>query len=263
MSSREPGSISLFGAEVAVVDTRGAVELLLRWAREEAHGTCRYVVTPNINHVVLLNRRPEFAAAYRDASLALADGKPLIWAARLLGKSLPERVAGSDLAPALFEAALAGPPLSVFLLGARPGVAERAAAKIESIYRGVRVVGTYSPPFGFENDPAESAKILELVAAAEPQVLIVGLGAPKQELWVHQHCSELSARVVLCIGATIDFLAEEARRAPVWMRAIGLEWTYRIMLEPRRLAGRYWRDGWAFLPLLWKEWRQIRQQPCA
>jgi N-acetylglucosaminyldiphosphoundecaprenol N-acetyl-beta-D-mannosaminyltransferase len=153
--------------------------------------------------------------------------------------------------------------LTVFLLGALPGVAERAAAKVEQAYPGVRVVGTYSPPLGFEADPVESANILERVAAAQPQVLVVGLGAPKQELWVHQHRAELSARVALCIGATIDFLAEEATRAPVWVRKIGLEWAFRVMHEPRRLAGRYWRDGWAFLPLLWKEWRQVRQQPCA
>ena len=263
MSSQEFESVRLFGADVAVVDTSRAAALLLDWARDDSIEACRYVVTPNVNHVVLLTRQPDFAAAYEDASLILADGMPLVWAGRLLGRRLPGRVAGSDLAPALFRAASEGPPLTVFFLGALPGVAERAAVKVEQVYPGVRVVGTYSPPIGFETDPVESANILERVASAQPQVLVVGLGAPKQELWVHQNRAKLSARVALCIGATIDFLAEEATRAPVWVRKIGLEWAFRVMQEPRRLAGRYWHDGWAFLPLLWKEWRQVRQQTCA
>ena len=263
MSSRELDTIRLFGADVAVADVPRAAALLLDWARDETTRACRYVVTPNINHVVLLSRRPDFAAAYRDAALVLVDGMPLVWAGRLLGRRLPGRVAGSDLAPALFRAAAEGPPLTVFLLGALPGVAERAAEKVEQTYPGVRVVGTYSPPFGFEEDPLETANILERIASARPQVLAVGLGAPKQELWVHEHRAELSTRVALCIGATIDFLAEEATRAPVWVRKTGLEWAFRVMQEPRRLAKRYWRDGWAFLPLFWKEWRQVRQQPCA
>jgi len=263
MSSRAFESVRLFGADLAVAGLPQAAALLLDWARNESRDACRYVVTPNINHVVLLSHRPDFAAAYRDAALVLADGMPLVWASRLLGRALPGRVAGSDLAPALFRAAGEGPPLTVFLLGALPGVAERAAKKIEQTYPGVRVVGAYSPPFGFERDPAENAKILESVASAQPQVLVVGLGAPKQELWIHRHRFQVSARVALCIGATIDFFAEETTRAPTWVRRIGLEWAFRVVLEPRRLAGRYWRDGWAFLPLLWKEWRHVRRQQCA
>ena len=120
----------------------------------------------------------------------------------------------------------------------------------------MRVVGTYSPPLGFEADPVQNARILELIAAARPQVLIVGLGAPKQELWVHRHRTQLAARVALCLGATIDFLAGETPRAPKWMRGAGLEWTFRVASEPRRLAWRYFRDGLAFGPLLWREWRE-------
>jgi N-acetylglucosaminyldiphosphoundecaprenol N-acetyl-beta-D-mannosaminyltransferase len=114
-------------------------------------------------------------------------------------------------------------------------------------------VGTYSPPLGFENDDAETARILIAIAAAAPDLLVVGLGAPKQELWVHRHHRQLSANVALCVGATIDFLAGKKRRSPVWMRRAGLEWAHRVMVEPRRLAGRYARDAWVFPQLVWRE----------
>jgi N-acetylglucosaminyldiphosphoundecaprenol N-acetyl-beta-D-mannosaminyltransferase len=132
-------------------------------------------------------------------------------------------------------------------------VSERAARRIAVAWPSVDVVGCYSPPPGFEGDAAETAKILGLVASAAPDVLIVGLGAPKQELWVHRHHGQLQAKVALCVGATIDFLAGEKSRSPVWMRRAGLEWAHRMLTEPRRLAGRYARDAWVFPGLVWRE----------
>jgi N-acetylglucosaminyldiphosphoundecaprenol N-acetyl-beta-D-mannosaminyltransferase len=119
----------------------------------------------------------------------------------------------------------------------------------------VQVVGTFSPPPGFERKPAENEQILAAIAAAHPDVLLVGLGAPKQELWVHAHASRIDAKIALCIGATIDFLAGEKRRAPRWMRRVGLEWVHRLATEPRRLASRYLRDAWIFPQLIWRDWR--------
>jgi N-acetylglucosaminyldiphosphoundecaprenol N-acetyl-beta-D-mannosaminyltransferase len=147
-------------------------------------------------------------------------------------------------------------PLTVFLLGAAAGVAERAAANIRRQWPRVQVVGTYSPPLGFEDDAVENGRILAVVAAAAPDLLIVGFGAPKQELWVHQHHDQLGAKVALCAGATIDFLAGHRRRSPLWMREAGLEWLHRVITEPRRLAGRYARDAWLFPQLVWREWRR-------
>jgi N-acetylglucosaminyldiphosphoundecaprenol N-acetyl-beta-D-mannosaminyltransferase len=181
---------------------------------------------------------------------------PVVLASRLLGKGLPERVAGSDLVPAFFAAVTRREPLRVFLLGAGPGVAIRAASAIAERYPGVEPVGCLSPPFGFENDPLENEKILGAIAAAAPHVLLVGLGAPKQELWVHRHADRLEARVALCAGATIDFLAGEKARAPRWMRQSGLEWLHRLATEPRRLAGRYSQNAWGFPRLVWREWRE-------
>jgi N-acetylglucosaminyldiphosphoundecaprenol N-acetyl-beta-D-mannosaminyltransferase len=244
----------LFGMHIARVTMRDAVDQVLFWCGGERGDACRYVVTPNVDHVVMYQHRADLRAAYEDASLVLADGAPLVLASRMLRRALPERVAGSDLVPQVF--ASANSPLRVFLLGAAPGVAEAAAERIFEKWPGVQVVGTDAPPLGFENDAAENARILAKVNAAAPELLIIGFGAPKQELWVHRHRHELNAKVALCAGATIDFLAGNRRRSPVWMRRVGLEWVHRVASEPRRLGGRYARDAWAFPQLLWREWRR-------
>jgi N-acetylglucosaminyldiphosphoundecaprenol N-acetyl-beta-D-mannosaminyltransferase len=248
-------SVHLFGMQISRMTMRETVDTLLDWCHRPRNGACRYVVTPNVDHAVLFQHHAGLREAYRDASLVLADGAPIVLASRLLGRQLPERVAGSDLVPKLFVAA--ADRLRVYLLGAAPGVAESAAARIERQWPGVRVVGTYSPPLGFERDVAENARILAAVASAEPDLLIIGFGAPKQELWVHRHRHQLQAKVAVCAGATIDFLAGNKRRSPPWMRRVGLEWLHRVWTEPRRLAARYARDAWEFPQLVWREWRQV------
>jgi N-acetylglucosaminyldiphosphoundecaprenol N-acetyl-beta-D-mannosaminyltransferase len=219
---------------------------------------CRFVVTPNADHSILLQQNVDLQAAYTDADLVLADGMPLVLASRLLKRPLPERVAGSDLVPALFAAARHERPLRTYLLGGAPGVADRAAQNIRDRWPAVRIVGTDSPPFGFEHDPSEIELILERIAAVRPDVLVVGLGAPKQELWVHQHRDRLEARIALCVGATIDFLSGDKARAPLWMQKAGLEWLHRLLGEPRRLLRRYLRNAVLFPQLVWREWRTGR-----
>lgn len=247
----------LFGMRISHITMYQAVAKILIWCREPRGQACRYIVTPNTDHAVLFQQQADLRAAYREASLVLADGLPLVLASRLLGQSLPERVAGSDLVPQLFAAnSHSGQTLRVFLLGAGAGVAESAALQIADRWPGVRVVGTYSPPNGFENDAAENDHIFAAVAAAAPDLVVVGLGAPKQEIWVHLHQHRLQANVVICAGATIDFLAGHRQRSPVWMRRLGLEWFYRLCAEPRRLAGRYARDAWVLPQLVWRQWRR-------
>lgn len=255
----EQQRINLFGIDIDAVTLQQAAERVCEWSRDSAAGRCRYVVTPNVDHVVMYQENARLRAAYDDAALILADGAPLIAAARLLRRPLPERVAGSDLVPALFDVASADVQdssehaLSVFLLGAASGVAERAAERIHARWRGVRVVDVYSPPMGFEHDAAECRRIAARINAAAPDVLLIGLGAPKQELWIAESAPALRTRVALCIGATIDFLADEKRRAPLWMQRFGIEWLHRLISEPRRLARRYLRDALIFPRLLWRE----------
>jgi N-acetylglucosaminyldiphosphoundecaprenol N-acetyl-beta-D-mannosaminyltransferase len=240
--------VQMFGVHLDSISLVDAVDTLRGWAREG--GLCRYVVTPNVDHVVKLQDNADLLAAYKDASLVLADGHPVIWAASLLGKRLPERVPGSDLVPALFDAEEHDQKLRVFLLGAGPGVASRAAARIHQHWPGVEVCGTYSPPPGFEKDETECERILQMISQACPLVLVVGLGAPKQEIFVHRYRQRIAAPVALCVGATIDFLAGEKARAPLWMRKAHLEWVHRMLSEPRRLTGRYLRCAWIFPQLV-------------
>lgn len=269
--------IRLFGIEIDALKMHQAVSRVLAWT-ETGRGHCRYVVTPNVDHTVMYQHRADLRRAYRGASMVLADGAPVVLASRLLRRGLPERVAGSDLVPALFDAACrrctpgrsgktspaAGPtarrpadrggrPLRVFLLGAAPGVAKKAARNIEARWPSVRVVGVLSPPLGFERDVTANRAIFKAISAARPDVLIVGLGAPKQEAWVSTHCHRIEAPVALCVGATIDFLAGHRRRSPRWMRRVGLEWLHRLLTEPRRLGARYARDLWVFPQLVWQE----------
>lgn len=248
------GRVSLFEIEIDRLTLAQSVQRLMDWVDQPAP-ECRYVVTPNIDHVVMLKHDRQFRRAYRKANLVVADGWPVVLASRLLGKRLPGLVPGSDLTPQLFAAWPAGrPPLNVFLLGAMPGVAEVAARNIERDNPNTRVSDVYSPPLGFEYDELEGERILQRVADANPDVLVVGVGAPKQELWVYRHRKVLKAKVALCVGATIDFLAGEKQRAPEWMRSSGLEWLHRVASEPRRLVKRYLRDAREFPQIVAAEW---------
>lgn len=248
--------VSLFGMKIDCITLQGATDRVMAWCRGGRGEACRYVVTPNVDHAVQMSHNTELQKSYATASMVLADGAPIVGAARLLGRSLPERVAGSDLVPSVLAAAAEGErPLRIFLLGAGPGVAEQAAANIVSQYPGVEIVGTHCPPLGFELDPIANQAALDAVEAAEPDLLVVGLGAPKQELWVARHQDQIAAKVALCAGATIDFLAGEKKRSPVWLQRLGLEWSHRLVTEPRRLVRRYATDAVVFPRLVWREWR--------
>lgn len=245
--------VRMFGIDFHSFTMSQAVTRLLQWSAEPEYG-CRYVVTPNVDHVVKFQTDAALREAYQDASLVTVDGKPVLWASRLLGKRLPALVPGSDLCPALFDAAKTAPELRVFLLGAADGVAVRAAETIAKRWPWIKVVGCFSPPMGFNALSADNAAVVEMINQTKPDILLVGLGAPKQELWVHAMQHQLHVKVALCIGATIDFLAGEKNRAPKLMRTLGLEWLHRMLSEPKRLAGRYWHDAKVFPKLVFIEW---------
>lgn len=197
-----------------------------------------FVVTPNVDHVVLAEDDEELVACYREALLSLVDGMPLLWLSRVLGHPLPEKISGSDLvAPLCARAAEEG--LGVYLLGAREGVGARAAERLIAEHPGLKVVGVHSPPLGFEKDPDVLDHTLARVREAHPHLVLVALGCPKQEKFMRAHARHLAPAVLLGIGATLDFLAGEVRRAPAWMSRAGLEWAYRLAQEPTRMAERY------------------------
>jgi N-acetylglucosaminyldiphosphoundecaprenol N-acetyl-beta-D-mannosaminyltransferase len=250
-----PARLRLGALEVDRLSFDGALD---RIAALVAGGRGGQVYTPNVDHVVLAERDAEFREAYAGAALSLADGTPIVWAARLLGLPLPERVAGSDLMWPLAErAARAG--WRVYLLGAGPGVAEAAAAALRDRL-GLEVVGTDAPVIRLDG-PDDSAAALGRIQAARPQLLFVALGAPKQEIWLHRHRAALRGVVSLGIGAGLDFVAGRVPRAPRWMARAGLEWTWRLAREPRRLWRRYLLDDPWFAVVLWRAWRARRAAP--
>lgn len=208
-----------------------------------------YAVTPNVDHVVQLQKDKKFLEIYRHADLVLTDGKPLLWIAKLYGKSIKEKVSGSDLFPEICKLA-AEKGYRMFFLGAAEGVGQRAAQKLQIKYKGLQIVGTYSPPYGFEKDNEEVGKIIQKIKDANPHILIVGLGAPKQEKFIYQYKSQLGVPFSIGLGASLDFEAGNVKRAPKWLSKIGLEWLYRMIKEPRRLAGRYLYDAYAIIPII-------------
>lgn len=202
---------------------------------------CSYVVTPNVDHIVRLEKDEELQKVYKNASLILTDGKPLIWISKWYKTPIKEKISGSDLFPRVCQLA-ANKNYKMYLLGAAEGVADTAAKNLMKKYPGLNVVGTYSPPFGFEKNEQEMNKIKTQIQAVHPDILIVGLGCPKQEKFMYYHCKELGVPISFGLGASIDFEAGNIKRAPKWMSNHGLEWLYRFSKEPKRLFKRYFVD---------------------
>ena len=210
-----------------------------------------YVVTPNVDHLVQLERGGELTEVYKHADLILTDGKPLIWISKWYGTPIKEKISGSDLFPRLCALA-ANKRYKMYFLGAAEGVAAKAAENLEKRFSGLQVAGTYSPPFGFEKDEAEMEKIKRQIKDVKPHILIVGLGCPKQELFILHHRKELGVPISLGLGASLDFEAGNIKRAPKWMADHGLEWLFRITQDPKRMAKRYLVDDRKILGLAWK-----------
>jgi N-acetylglucosaminyldiphosphoundecaprenol N-acetyl-beta-D-mannosaminyltransferase len=175
----------------------------------------------------------------------VADGMPLVWASRLQGTPLPERVAGSNLAWSA-SAVAANRRAAVFLLGGNPGVATEASRRLVAAVPGLRVVGTFSPPFGFERDPGAVPEMVQRIAESEARMVLVGLSFPKQELLIEQLRRACPDVWFLGVGISLSFIAGDVGRAPRWMQVHGLEWAHRLSQEPRRLAKRYLVHGLPF-----------------
>lgn len=248
--------VTLFGVTIDNVTAAEAVEAVRRLLADGAGQ--HYVTTPNTDHVVRLQTDAALREAHAGASLVLADGMPVIWASRMLGRPLKERVTGADLLPSVCEMA-AKDGRSLYVLGGIDGVAECAAHNLRVRFPGLRIAGTYSPPFGFERDADECRRIAERIDRARPDILAIGLGCPKQELWIAKHQREMRYGVALCVGAAIDFAAGNVSRAPQWMQHNGLEWLYRLVQEPGRMWKRYLVDDMAFARVVAREWFNRRK----
>jgi N-acetylglucosaminyldiphosphoundecaprenol N-acetyl-beta-D-mannosaminyltransferase len=224
-------------------------------AIEALFGNGGVVFTPNVDHVVRAERSEEFRAAYDAADLSLADGQWLVWAAKVVGTPLPAKISGSDLTlPLVKRAAERGQ--SIYLLGGAPGAAEGAARVFEKEC-GARIAGVDSPRINLDQpDPT----IVERVKKAAPGIVLVALGSPKQELWIHRNREALRPAVLVGIGATFEFLSGQVKRAPKWISKLGLEWIFRLMMEPRRLARRYLIEDPKFAAIVVRTAREPRER---
>jgi N-acetylglucosaminyldiphosphoundecaprenol N-acetyl-beta-D-mannosaminyltransferase len=192
----------------------------------------------------------------QEADLATADGMPLVWGARLLGVSLESRVAGADLVPALAGRA-AQKGYKLYFLGAAPGIADRAAQIFQERYPGLQIVGVSSPPYSSVLEMDTS--ILDDIRAAQPDILLVAFGNPKQEKWIGMYRRQLKVPVMIGIGGTLDLIAGDKKRAPLWMQRFGLEWLFRLIQEPGRLWRRYVVDLLVFGTFFARQWWAMRQ----
>ena len=252
--------IAILGVPFDNITTAETIETIDRMvASRQPH----YLVTANVDFLVQAQEDVELRRILFDAHLVLCDGTPLVWASRLLGNPLLERVAGADLVPLLLRVA-AEKQYRVFFLGATPESCTQAVNNLKKLHPTLIIADHYSPPFNklLEMDHDE---IKRRILAAKPDLLFVSFGCPKQEKWIAMHYHSLGVPVSAGVGATIDFLAGTVKRAPVWMQRSGLEWIYRLAQEPRRLFKRYFKDlwvfGWKLLGQLWQlQLKQVNEE---
>jgi len=241
----------MFGIDICVASFDQAAQRLMQLAASPA-GKPAIVVTPNVDHVVRLDADPQFRQLYVQADFVFADGMPLVWASRLTGQPLPERVTGADLFVALARAC-AAQKVPVYVIGGMPGQEQALHAAFARIYPGLQV-DLFCPSMQFDPLGAEGLEALQRVNQARPGVVFVCLGMPKQERWAIGLRDQLQAGVVMCVGAAMEFALGFKVRAPRWMQKCGLEWTWRLASEPRRLWRRYIVQGARFAGLLRRKW---------
>lgn len=235
-------TVELCGRRIHAITTAACIQYVLD---ELAEGRGGWIVTHNLDHLRRLLRDQPFADLCTRATIAVADGMPLVWACNVQGTPIPERVAGSDLVPKL-SAAAAAAGRSIFLLGGDSGTADAAAGVLRDRHPELKIAGTFCPEPGFEKRPEEMKQMTESLSQASPDVVFVALGSPKQEHVIDQLQSIAPGAWWLGVGISFSFLSGDVKRAPRWMQRCGLEWFHRLLQEPGRLARRYILQGIPF-----------------
>lgn len=214
-------------------------------------GKKSYIVAINVDVVIKIENDSYLRRIINEADMVLVDGKPLIWISKWHKNPVKAKISGSDLVPLLCERATKK-DYGIFIIGGKDGIAEKAKRNLEIDYPGIQIVGTYAPPFGFEKDKQELEKINKIISNVHPDLLIACFGCPKQEKWIYENYQKYNAKVSVCAGATVDFLAGNVNRAPKWMSEHGFEWFYRFLMEPKRMFKRYFVDDVKILGLIRK-----------
>jgi len=252
VSSR--GSFSVLGVAIDALQIPDVILRIRRWIARR--GACRYIAVTGMHGIIEARHKAEFREALTDAELVVADGMPLVWIGRLRGHHMPRRVYGPELMLRFCEeTASAG--CRHYLLGGAPGVVDQLRVSLETSCPDITIVGTQSPAFR-TSTPEEDAAMVENINRAAPDIVWVGLGTPKQEMWMYEHRDKLRVPVMIGVGAAFDFLSCRKRQAPMWMRERGFEWLFRLLQEPRRLWKRYLIGGCEFVFLETMELLRLR-----
>lgn len=220
------------------------------------------LVTPNVDHLVKLQRDREFYDVYKKAEWVVCDSKILYLLSKLLKRPLPEAIPGSSFFTSYYMYHKDDQNCRIFLLGAKEGIAAKAMQIInEKVGRKI-VVGAHSPSFGFEKNEEECEELIDIVNKSGANVLLVGVGAPKQEKWIMKYRDRMpGVDLFMALGATIDFEAGTLKRAPAFWQKIGMEWLYRCMKEPKRLFKRYFVDDMQFFYYFTKQLLGVYEDP--
>jgi N-acetylglucosaminyldiphosphoundecaprenol N-acetyl-beta-D-mannosaminyltransferase len=248
-SNKQNDKVNICGISISNLNTRCVLGMIEELILGKSYS---YIVTSNVDHLVKCRVDQEFRNIYYSANIVTADGMPLLWAADYLGTPLKEKISGSDLFLEICELS-SHKGYKIYLLGGKPGSAKKSAERLKERYPRLNIAGVYCPDYGFEADENENKLIIDKIIRAKPDVLFVGLGAPKQEKWIYYNKDKYQVPVSIGIGATFDFVSGMVKRAPVWMQKTGLEWFWRLMMEPGRLWKRYLIDDPVFFWLVLKQ----------
>lgn len=216
----------ILGVPVHQVTKKQAIERIMQFMKQEG---CHKVYTPNPEIIMAARRDPELKKALKEADLVVPDGIGVVIASKFTKNKLSERVPGYDLVQKLFRG-MEKKQGTVYFLGSAPGVAHKAADKMQEKYPGLRILGVRNGYFNKE----EEKKIVRQINDAKPDLLLVGLGAPKQEKWVHKYYKDLQVKVCIGVGGSFDVMSGKVKRAPILFQKIGLEWFYRLIIQPTR-----------------------------
>jgi len=241
--------VNILGVQISSISND---DLLAAFTQHILHKEKKQVCITPVNSVLAAIKSEQVKNIYNNADYVLCDGMPLKWAASFLNTPIAERITGLDLLPNLV-ALCAKNDFSIFLLGASPGVGDKLKDIILTKYPQARVVGVYLPPFMSIFTVVENNKMITAVNAASPDVLLVSLTAPKQDIWIAENKESLNTTLMVGIGGAFEVMAGLAKRAPKWVQKAGLEWLYRFMQEPKRLFRRYFIEAPLFIPLIIKQ----------
>lgn len=236
-----PESTLVWGVPFTPVTFEQSIRLIDRSVQDRRPG---YFITANMQYVMLSDQRSELAQVNRNAEHIFADGMPIVWRSRATDTPIPERVAGSDQIYGIAELA-AKKGYSIFLLGGAPGIAQSTADILQQTYAGLKIAGVECPPFR-ELGPDEDAAMVERIKSKKTDILLIALGQPRGELWIHKWHRQLGVPLSVQLGGSFNFVTGNIARAPDWVAKMGMEWFYRFYREPGRLGPRYARN-WLFL----------------